>query len=650
VKVLQKKFWLDDPHQKPLRNGLLFVDAFAGGGGASTGIRQAIGRDVDIAINHDRTAIAMHMRNHPSTRHYCENIWQVDPVEVTEGRTIGAMWASPDCTHFSKARGKKPVSKDIRALAQSIIPWASMDVAVRPRVIFVENVTEFQTWGPVDAAGKPIKARAGETFKLWVCKLQELGYAVEWRELVASDFGAPTTRKRLFIIARCDGRPIVWPEPSHGSPAQIAKELKSNRSCRRRKWRTAADIVDFNIPCPSIFLSPEEAKAQGCKRPLADKTMARIAEGIRRYVIETATPFIVTVNHSGTHFRGHSIDRPMSTMTNRNGFGLVTPFLSTYYGPKGGDSHRGRSLFDPVPTVTTENRFGVVSPYMVSLQNGGSVRSPLEPLRTITASDGDCNCIVTPLLASTANQGTTGRAPYCWDAQEPVRTLTTTGDKVLVSPIMSRMFGKSIGNPVTDALGTVTSENKSALVSAFIVKHFGGMVGIPIDRPFPTVTTIGTQNQIVAATMISLKHGQKQWFGADEPVRTVCAGGNHHAIVEARMHQVRAFLFRYFGSGGQWSSCHAPTPTITAKDRLALGIVLIGGSPYQIVDIGMRMFTPRELFAAQGFPSDYQIEAGEDGKPLSKSAQVARCGNSVPPAFAAALVRANCPDLCGVAL
>jgi DNA (cytosine-5)-methyltransferase 1 len=404
----------------------------------------------------------MHMANHPDCKHYCENIYDVDPEEVCEGRCIAGAWFSPDCTHHSRARGSKPVKKEIRGLAQSIIRWADMDRERRPRVIYVENVSEFQDWGPTiayckqhktfelvedacptcggrDSIEMPDKARKGETFRLWVAKLEELGYVVEWRELTASDYGAPTTRKRLFVIARCDGRPIVWPEPTHAKPEKIEKEIKAKGSSKLVPWRTAAEIIDWSIECPSIFLSPEEAKAAGCRRPLAEKTLARIAKGIERYVIDTPNPFIVS-----------------------------------YYGPKAGDessNHRGRSIDDPLPTVTTENRFAVVSPYLMSLQHKGATRGPLEPARTITASDGDCNLLVSACLASTANQGTTGRAPYCWPVEEPFRTLTATGDKVVVSASISRMFGASVGTDCESPIGTTTAENKSALVTAFLAKH-----------------------------------------------------------------------------------------------------------------------------------------------------------------------------------
>lgn len=681
--VRQKSFWLDDAHRDPLPDRPIVVDGFAGGGGASWGIHMAIGRAPDVAINHDRDAIAMHMANHPDTKHYCENIFDVDPEEACEGRQIGFAWFSPDCTHFSKARGSLPVKKEIRGLAGAIIPWAAMNRDLRPRVIFVENVSEFRTWGPtIEICSRcqqvscshvgakrveiPDKARAGEYFDDWVQKLRDLGYVVEWRELVASDYGAPTTRKRLFIVARCDGQPIVWPAATHASPKKIKQH-----NLELQPWRTAADIIDWSIPCPSIFLSKAEAKRAGCIRPLADKTMARIAEGIKRYVIDTPEPYIVRVNHGGEHWRGQPIDQPLGTVCQTNGYGLIAPTLVSYYGPKeGGEAanHRGRSLEEPIPTVTTENRFGVVTPYLVALQHGGATGSIEYPMRTICASPKDCHCVVEPRLApfvsSTANQGTTGRAPYVWPPEEPLRTLTTTGDKVVVAPMLSRVFGASVGSSCDSPVGTLTSENKTAVVSAFVAKHFGGtrpQQACEVERPWPTITAVPIQNQIVAATLIKNNHGDKQAFEIDEPLRTVMAGANHHAVVEAalspaagsrpqtpvsRLHEVRAFLFRYFGSGGQWSPCDAPVPTITVKDRLAPGIVLIGGEFWQIIDIGMRMLTPRELFLAQGFPSTYKIEAGEDGRPLSKAAQVARCGNSVPPHFAEALVRANVPGMC----
>jgi DNA (cytosine-5)-methyltransferase 1 len=605
VKVRQKFFWFNDAHDHPLPTRPIVVDGFAGGGGASVGLARALGRDVDVAINHDREAIAMHMANHPRTKHYCENIWTVDPLDATEGREVLAAWFSPDCTHHSKARGAKPVKKNIRALAWIAVKWAE---AVKPKIIFVENVEEFRQWGPVDKVTKrPIESKKGVTFDLWVWKLRELGYTVEWREMVASDFGAPTTRKRLFIIARCDGKPIVWPEPSHGGPAQIAKEVKQRGSSSRQPWRTAAEIIDWNLPCPSIFLSRAEGKAAGCNRPLADKTMKRIAEGIRRYVIENPNPFIVRVDHGGDHFRGQPLDRPLSTVTQSHGYAAVDAALA---------------------------------PFQYSQQQGGKTRPIDEPHRTITASDGDCNVVVTPFISRQFGQGV-GQP-----ADNPAATIVGMNKSALVAPQLMSYYGERKGQTdrgrlIESPVPTVTTENRFALVSAFIAKHFGGMVGTSAERPFPTITTVGTQNNLVAATLIKNNHGDKQAFDVEEPLRTVVAGGQHHALIESRLEHVRAFLFKYFGSGTNVTPCDKPTPTITTRDRLALGLVYVAGEPYQIVDIGMRMLTPRELFRAQGFPSDYAIDVSYDGRPVSKSAQVARCGNSVCPDVVEALVRAN---------
>ncbi len=566
MKVLQKQFWMNEPHDKPLPKRPIVVDGFAGGGGASTGLEMALGRHVDIAINHNESAIAMHMANHPDTKHYCEDIWDIDPVEACEGRPVDLAWFSPDCTHFSKARGSKPVKKHIRGLAWVVVKWAEL---VKPRVIMLENVEEFQTWGPTDPeTNKPIKEKAGVTFQLWKVKLQELGYEVEHRVLRACDYGSPTTRKRLFLVARCDGKPIVWPEPSHGSPKQIKEEIKKTGHSRLKKWRTAAEIIDFSIPCPSIFLTPEEAKKAGCRRPLAEKTMNRIAEGIKRYVIENADPFIV------------------------------------------------------------------------SLQHGGSLRGIDQPYRTITASRKDCNCLVTPFLSSAAYTKSTGRGKYIYKPEEPVRTITSTNDKCVIAPTLMSYYGPKNGDnghrgrSIDDPIPTQTTENRFGLVSAFIAKHYGGVVGVDARTPFPTITQRGTQNQVAAAFLAKMNHGGKQTFSIDEPVRTIVAQGTHHA-------EVRAFLMKYYGSGTNADPIQKPLSTITSKERLCLGIVLVGGEPYQIMDIGMRMLTPRELFKAQGFPDHYEINIGLNGKPATKSQQVARCGNSVCPQVVKALVHAN---------
>jgi len=645
VKVLQKQqqryFWFNEPHDKVLPDREIVVDCFAGGGGASVGLERAIGRHVDVAINHDKAAIAMHMANHPRTKHYCENLWEVDPEKVCEGRAVGAAWFSPDCTHFSKAKGKKPKRKEIRALAWIVLRWAAR---VRPRLIFLENVEEFVTWGPLDRKGQPVKELKGKTFEGWVRQLRELGYDVEWRTLVASDYGAPTTRKRLFLVARCDGEPITWPEPTHGSPKVIRKQLQKRGFANLQKWRTVAEIIDWSIPCPSIFLSPEEAKDQGCRRPLAEKTLKRIAEGIRRYVIKTNDPFIVKVNHGSTHFRGQPTDRPLSTVTSHNGYGVVTPFVSRMFGQSVGSSARS-----PVGALTQENKTALITPFVTSSAytkstgRGKYIYECSEALRTITTTND--KVVVTPFIQALQHGGSTRRLDH------PIHTITASPKdcNLLVSPTLMSYYGPRNGShhrgrAIDEPIPTQTTENRFALVSAFIAKHFGGMVGIQAQRPFPTITTIGTQNQLVAVNLIKNNHGAKQWYDADEPLRTIMAQGTHHAVVESRLDRVKqtqAFLFKYYGSGGQWNGLTDPAPTITSRDRLALGIVMIAGEPYQIVDIGMRMLTPRELFNAQGFPGTYDITTGVNGKPATKTEQVARCGNSVSPHPAEALVSAN---------
>lgn len=481
----------------------LIIDSFAGGGGASTGIERALGRSPDVAINHDPEAVALHTANHPGTMHYCQNIWQADPSEVVKaagGGPVELAWFSPDCKHFSKAKGGKPVKKNVRDLAWVCVLWAKR---ARPRVIIVENVEEFEGWGPLGVDGLPCKARKGETFKQWTGELRRLGYRVQFRTLSACDYGAPTTRKRLFVVARCDGEPIVWPKPTHG-PGRIP-------------YRTAAECIDWSIPCPSIFERD---------RPLVDATLARIARGIERFVVGSADPFIVPVTHHGD-LRTHSIN---------------------------------------------------------------------EPLRTITTAQ--------------------------------------RGEFALISPFVSRQFGKSTGHAVDDPTGTITAggSGKTALVTAFMAKHFGGMTGVHIDTPMPTMTTRGTQNQIVTSNLVKLKGTCRDGQPVTEPLHTVQAGGLHYA-------EVRAFMVKYYGEGGQHQDLRDPMHTLTTKARM--GLVTVAGDDYAIVDIGMRMLTPRELFRAQGFHDDYIIDPEFNGKPMTKTAQVRMCGNSVCPDIANAIVRAN---------
>jgi len=522
--------------QAPFNFDELLIDSFAGGGGASMGIEMATGRQVDIAINHDKGAIAMHMVNHPHTRHYCESVWDVDPVTVCGNNPVGLAWFSPDCKHFSKAKGGKPVEKNIRGLAWVVLRWAG---TVRPRVICLENVEEFKTWGPV-VNGKPCKRRKGETFDKWKSQLEALGYRVEHRELRACDYGAPTIRKRLFVIARCDDEPIVWPEPTHGPETDTP-------------YRTAAEIIDWSIPCPSIFER---------KRPLAENTMKRIARGIQRFVIENPEPFIVPLTHHGKR-ENHSLHDPMKTITgaNRGELALVTPYLTEH---ANGSSQRNFSIEEPLRTQCAQvkgGHFALVSAFLAQHNLGATGHHATEPLSTITAAGTQQNVVTANLV---------------------------------------RHFGQSVGSGMTDPVGTVVSGGlgKTGLVTSHLVKLRG-----------------------------TCKDGQQ----VTEPMPTVTGGGMH-------VGEVRAFLLKYYGTniGHQ---CSEPLQTVTSKHRF--GLVTVKGVDYQIVDIGMRMLTPRELFRAQGFPDDYIIDHDADGNKITKTEQVKRCGNSVCPDIAAAIVRAN---------
>ncbi len=500
--------------QQNMFSGII-VDNFAGGGGASEGIKRAIGREVDIAINHDPAAIAMHRANHPYTQHFCESVWDIDPCKATQGRPVSLAWFSPDCTHHSKARGGKPVQKHIRGLSWVVLRWA---MTVRPRVIMLENVEEIKTWGPLIVVKEgfiPDPDHKGETFQGFIqmlssgisadhpafieaCEFLEinpagseakmllngLGYDVEYRELKACDYGAPTSRKRFFMVARCDGQAIVWPAATHGDPKRAAVI-----SGKLKPWRTAAEIIDWSLPCPSIFER---------KKPLAENTMKRIARGIQKFVIDNPQPFIMRTGQTGFSTDGTQqlLNKPLTTIVTKAEHCLVTPFLTQYHSYD--DSARGQELDRPLLTLDTSNRY--------------------------------------------------------------------------------------------------------ALVSAFITKFY----------------KTGT--------------GQR----ADEPLHTITTSPGHFA-------EVRAFLTTYYGTG-IGSNLNEPLPTVVSKDRF--GLITIHGLNYQIVDIGMRMLQPRELYNAQGFNPDYIIDLEYNGKPFTKSEQVAKCGNSVSPVMPEALIRANLPEHC----
>ena len=519
------------------------VDGFCGGGGWSTGFEFAIGRPVDIGINHDKYAIAMHKKNHPFTEHYNENIFEVDPYKATKGRPVGWAHFSPDCTHFSRAKGGTPVKKSIRGLAWVVTKWAG---TVHPRISSMENVPEFMSWGSLCARRNkdgriyrmdgtlaekgtyvpyseqqlvPNKKKQGKTFKRFINVMKSFGYKCEWKILTASDYGAPTIRKRLFIIFRNDGKSIIFPNPTHGNPE--SEEVKSGKLL---PWHTAAECINWDLECPSIFER---------KKPLAENTLRRIAKGIQKFVIENPNPFIIQVNHGGDNFRGQEVDKPMPTITAKHGFGVVAPTLIQYHGEQSKNEVRGQILEKPLQTVDTANRYG--------------------------------------------------------------------------------------------------------LVTAFMSKYFGGNYqgcGSSVDEPLHTITAVD-HNALAAVHITQFNNhciGQK----VDEPLKTITCGEGHFG-------EVRAFLIKYY-SGESGQKVNEPLHTIRTKD--CFGLVTIKGVDYAIVDIGLRMLTPRELYNAQGFPTDYEIETDCYGNKYPKTKQVARCGNSVPPPFATALARANAPEWC----
>ena len=519
------------------------VDGFCGGGGWSTGFEFAIGRPVDIGINHDKYAIAMHKKNHPFTEHYNENIFEVDPYKATKGRPVGWAHFSPDCTHFSRAKGGTPVKKSIRGLAWVVTKWAG---TVHPRIISMENVPEFMSWGSLCARRNkdgriyrmdgtlaekgtyvpyseqqlvPNKKKQGKTFKRFINVMKSFGYKCEWKILTASDYGAPTIRKRLFIIFRNDCKSIIFPNPTHGNPE--SEEVKSGKLL---PWHTAAECINWDLECPSIFER---------KKPLAENTLRRIAKGIQKFVIENPNPFIIQVNHGGDNFRGQEVDKPMPTITAKHGFGIVAPTLIQYHGEQSKNEVRGQILEKPLQTVDTANRYG--------------------------------------------------------------------------------------------------------LVTAFMSKYFGGNYqgcGSSVDEPLHTITAVD-HNALAAVHITQFNNhciGQK----VDEPLKTITCGEGHFG-------EVRAFLIKYY-SGESGQKVNEPLHTIRTKD--CFGLVTIKGVDYAIVDIGLRMLTPRELYNAQGFPTDYEIETDCYGNKYPKTKQVARCGNSVPPPFATALARANAPEWC----
>ncbi|MBB5610405.1 MULTISPECIES: DNA cytosine methyltransferase [unclassified Janthinobacterium] len=726
----------------------LIIDNFAGGGGTSTGLEQAFGRPVDIAINHDPEALAMHAANHPHTTHLCESVWDVDPIKVTGNRPVGLVWLSPDCKHFSKAKGGKPVEKRIRGLAWVTLRWAAK---CKPRVIMLENVEEFKTWGPLlvaaDGSAKPDPAKRGKTFDSFIRQLRAHGYAVEYREMRGCDHNTPTIRKRFFLVARRDGIAIQWPEPTHGAPDSIGV-----RAGKLLPYRTAAECIDFSLPCPSIF---ERDK------PLAPATLRRIAKGIMRYVVDAADPFIV--GQGGPIYGGKpvSANQPFGTLTTENHRAVVLPTIVPVT-HQGGD--RTESIGEPFRTITGAHRgekaLGVATLVQVGygerpalyhckacgdnfndqhatgagglapaecprcgeeeqidLVHAGQAPRALDiekPLGTVVGAAAK-HALVSALLVDAAHGEVSPGGVKRWgtgahNVDTPLGTVTASGNKAVATAFLAKHYTGVVGSDLTDPIGTVTACDHHSLVTAFLTEHANasnqrvmsaaeplrticaqvkgghfsmvsahitkfrtGATGSDMNTPLPTITAgpkenpagaphalgvvtahiqrdmgasvghaadapLGTvtaggggKSALVTSNMIKLR-GTSTAAGTDEPLGTVSAGGQHHA-------EVRSFLLAYYGAS-ETHDLADPLNTVTSRDRF--GLVTIHGQDYQIVDIGLRMLQPRELFRAQGFPDDYII--GDDpaqGLKLTKSAQVRMCGNSVCPPMAKALILAN---------
>ncbi|MDX0330455.1 C-5 cytosine-specific DNA methylase [Sinorhizobium meliloti] len=637
----------------------LIVDSFAGGGGASTGIEMALGRSPDIAINHNPDALALHAANHPETHHLSENVYRVDPLDHLKGKHIGLAWFSPDCKHFSKAKGGKPVERNIRDLCWIIPGWIEriQKSGGRVDVVIMENVEEFKDYGPLVATDRglmPDPERRGENFEKWCKKLRRLGGKIEFRELRACDYGAPTIRKRLFVIIRFDGKPIVWPEPTHGKP-----EDPDVISGRKLPWRTAAECIDWSLPCPSIFDTSAEIWAKHtlrAVRPLADATMARVARGMKRYVLDAERPFLV----------------------------------QTGYGERAGQTPRAMSVDYPLGTAVAGGvKHAVITPILTAAQHGGSVRPIDDPAHTVTASRKDQNSVIVPTLVGCGGRAGQSR-PRAGD--EPVGTITAKADGCVAVAFLAQNNYLEPGHDAREPLSTIVGRGSTqSPIVAFMAQHNGdprsdgseaARPGRDAGEPLATITQSGSQQSLVAA-FVARQFGTSTGHAVDAPTATVMADGG------GKTQLVMPYLQAYYGTGdGQHET--EPMRTVTTKDRhghveATISVppfteaqadrarqvtdfmrwhgfwddrefvsVEIAGETFVIVDIGMRMLTPRELFNAQGFPSDYVIDgawnyqadgAGPVWREFSKSVQVCCVGNSVSPAVACALVSANCSHL-----
>lgn len=685
-----------DLHKKQI------VDLFAGGGGWSTGCEMALGRSPDIAINHNDDALSLHRANHPQTRHFIADVFEVNPHGATQGRSVGWLHMSPDCTHHSQASGGQPRDKKIRALSWVGYRWAAQ---VRPDVISLENVKQILKWGPLVAkrdkvTGRVLKRtevvlrtprgtstkiewvpaapnervpvqdqylvpdpkREGRTWRKFVRKLEALGYEVQHRVLCAADQGGHTTRERLWMIARCDGQPISW---------EGLKTHARKAGPDQRKWKPAAECIDFSDLGKSIF---------DRKKPLAPATMRRIAKGIKRYVLDNPQPFIV---NNMTNNVPRPIDMPMATGCTGNHKFLATPVIAKFR-----SDSSGHAVDEPLPTITSggncardagaAHALGIVSPVIVPIAhyNGQSepVHSLEDPMRTVmAATKGGEFSLASPILVPATHQGD----DRSHSIEEPMRTITAAhrGETMLVSPVLVQTgYGERDGQSprsldIEAPIGTVVGTGKHAIATAYMMQANDGYnttVGRKLDDPMTTVTNTGSQQQLVTAHLAHLR-GNCDARNPEDPLMTVSAGGQHHGVVstflagcrtdesnrarsvadscilspeqEASALRVSDFLLENYPQDGKRNE------PATTKERLALVTVFIKGQPYVIIDIRLRMLKPRELFRGQDFPDDYIIDHGHDGRKFSISAQVRMCGNSVDPVQAAAIIRANAVEL-----
>nr|WP_189663447.1 DNA cytosine methyltransferase [Pseudomonas lurida] len=621
----------------------IVVDFFCGGGGAGTGLEMGLGRAVNVAKNHSPQAISMHTMNHPGAKHFTTDVFDGDPDTECGSKAVGWFHMSPDCTHHSQAAGGQPRKREIRNLSWIGLKWGGKK---RPRVISLENVKQILQWGRLIAKRDKVTGRVvtldqvphptkkgkttnriaapgeqvpvckqflvpdpkqrGRTWRRFVAQLEGMGYVVEWKVIRACDFGAPTSRERLFMIARCDGRPIVWPEPTHAK----------NPVKGQQKWKTAAGCIDFTDLGKSIF---------GRKKDLADATLRRVAKGMKKFVIDNPAPFIVPIaNWSGESVQ--SACEPLRTITSYpkgGAFSVVSPVMVG----AGGPVYAGHpvSADQPIGTLMTRSHRAVASASIVQAGHGeGSgvnkrrshgVNDICGPVGTVTASGGGQSVSAAVMIQANGGFNTT----HAKGMHEPMTTVTNTGSQQQLAVVnLVHLRGNCDSRDANDPLHTISAGGQHhGLVSAFMERAFGGSVGQGLEEPAPTITAGGGGKSSLVSLTLSPEH-------------------------EAGALRVAAFLISYYGTENV-SACDAPSPTITTKDRLALVTVMVQGTPYVIVDICLRMLKPAELYKAQGFPADYHITHGADGKLFTVTQQVHMCGNSVSPPPMAALARANDP-------